>query len=86
MTNSFGIESDEYENPLLIENSKFGVPPATLEKVISPSLDPLQLTPKPLKIFVEVTSAENVIESGSDRNTESVTEHPLASVAVITYH
>ena len=50
-----GVPVDELKTKLLlkevppsIEYVKLGVPPKTFEKVISPSLNPLQLTPKPL--------------------------------------
>ena len=70
--------------PPSIENWKLGVPPKTFENVISPSLDPLQLTPKPLYRLVEVTSALNVIGLGSEIKTESEAVQPLASVTVIS--
>ena len=70
--------------PPSIENEKLGVPPKTFEKVISPSLDPLQLTPKPLYNTFDVTSALNVIGLGSATKTESEAVHPFASVIVIS--
>ena len=55
IANDFGVPVDELKTKLLlkevppsIEYVKLGVPPKTFEKVISPSLNPLQLTPKPL--------------------------------------
>ena len=55
-----------------MEKEKLGVPPKIFENVISPSFDPLQLTPNPLNKLVEVTSALNVIASGSATKIESV--------------
>ena len=72
--------------PPSIENEKLGVPPKTFEKVISPSLDPLQLTPKPLYNTFDVTSALNVIGLGSATKTESEAVHPFASVIVISWN
>ena len=80
------IESLPKVTPPSIEKEKLGVPPKIFEKVISPSLDPLQLTPNPLYSTLEVTFALNVMAFGSETKTESEAVQPFISVIVTSWN